>query len=30
MLVGIGIVGYFKLPKAAKSEAEAAESAETS
>jgi hypothetical protein len=27
MLVGIGVVGYFKLPKAEKAEAEKAESA---
>jgi hypothetical protein len=27
MLVGIGVVGYFKLPKADKAEAEKAESA---
>jgi DHA3 family macrolide efflux protein-like MFS transporter len=29
MLVGIGVVGYFKLPKAEKAEAEKAESAKT-
>ena len=29
MLVGIGVVGYFKLPKAEKAEAEKAESVKT-
>jgi hypothetical protein len=29
VLVGMGVVGYFKLPKAEKSEAEKAESATT-